>query len=513
VSDVPTLLILGDQLTRQVGPLAAPDAPRRVLMIESRALLTATPIHAQKATLFLSAMRHFAQELRDAGHEVHHLRHDQPAASDFASGVRDHVRRTGTRTLVAVRPTDHGVAEAIEGAAREAGADVDWRPDERWICRYADFDAWAEGRSTLRMEDFYRTMRRATGLLMDGDQPRGGRWNYDADNRAAPPRDLRPPAVPAFEPDAITREVQAEVAGFERAWGEVDPFAWPVTREQALTTLDAFLRDRLPRFGTYQDAMITDEPFLWHSTLSVPLNLGLLQPREVIDAAIAHADDAGPDVVPMNALEGFVRQVLGWREFVHQVYRTRGREMRGANALDAHAPLPPAFWGAPTELRCLGTTIEKLRRTGYTHHIERLMVLGNLAQLSGSDPREALDWFTATHLDALDWVMVPNVLGMSQYADGGTMTSKPYAAGANYLNRMSDACASCRFDPRAKDGDDACPVTDLYWAFIDRHQERFARNHRMRMIVAAWRKRDPDDRTRRLQRAEERLAALQEGRL
>jgi deoxyribodipyrimidine photolyase-related protein len=324
---------------------------------------------------------------------------------------------------------------------------------------------------------------------------------------------LRPPAVPAFEPDAITRVVQDEVDGFEHAWGEVRPFGWPVTREQARTALDAFLQERLPRFGTYQDAMITDEPFLWHSTLSVPLNLGLLHPREVIDAAIGHADAAGEDVVPLNALEGFVRQILGWREFVHQVDRTRGETMRGANALEADGPLPPAYWGASTDLRCLGTTIEKLRRTGYAHHIERLMVLGNLAQLSATDPQEVLAWFTATHLDALDWVMVPNVLGMSQYADGGTMTSKPYAAGANYLNRMSDACGACRFDPKAKEGDHACPVTDWYWAFIDRHQDRFAGNHRMRMIVASWRKRDADERARRLQRAEERLDAFRDGRL
>jgi deoxyribodipyrimidine photolyase-related protein len=233
----------------------------------------------------------------------------------------------------------------------------------------------------------------------------------------------------------------------------------------------------------------------------------------VIDAAIAHAEAAGEDEVPLNALEGFVRQVLGWREFVHQVYRTRGREMRDANALEADGPLPPAFWGAPTELNCLGTTVERLRRNGYTHHIERLMVLGNLAQLSAVDPQEVLAWFTDTHLDALDWVMVPNVLGMSQYADGGGMTSKPYAAGANYLNRMSDACAACRFDPKGKEGDDACPVTDWYWAFIDRHQDRFASNHRMRMIVASWRKRDADERARRRARADERLAAFREGTL
>lgn len=507
-----TLLILGDQLTRQVGPLAG-DAPQRVLMIESRALLRAQPIHAQKATLFLSAMRHFADDLRGAGHEVDHLRHDHPAADDFETGIADHLGRTRATVLIAVRPNDDGVAQQIEAGAARAGAAVEWRPDERWICSDDRFDAWARGRATLRLEAFYRTMRQDTGILMDDGEPRGGRWNYDAENREPPPRDLRPPPVPATEPDAITRAVLDEVATFDNAWGELRPFGWPVTRADALATLEAFLEERLPRFGRYQDAMITDEPFLWHSTLSVPLNLGLLHPREVIDAALARADDPDREPVPLNALEGFVRQLLGWREFVRQVYRTRGAEQRNANALGADGTLPPAYWGADTALRCLGTTVGKLSRSGYSHHIERLMILGNVAQIAAVEPREVLAWFTATHVDALDWVMVPNVMGMSQYADGGGMTSKPYAAGANYVSKMSDACGSCRFSPKARDGEDACPLTDWYWAFIDRHEERFRGNHRMRMIVASWAKRDPERKRALLERAEARLDAFRAGRL
>jgi len=272
------------------------------------------------------------------------------------------------------------------------------------------------------------------------------------------------------------------------------------------------VKERLARFGDYQDAMVEGEPFMWHSGLSVPLNLGLLHPREVVDAALAYADEH-PSEVPLNALEGFVRQIAGWREFVRHAYRTRGEELRRANALEAHGPLPPAYWGAPTQLRCLGATIEQLRRHGYTHHIQRLMVLGNVAQLAGTEPAQVLDWFTASHVDALDWVMVPNVMGMSQYADGGGMTSKPYVSGAAYLNRMSDHCASCRFDPNAKSGPDACPLTSWYWSFIDRHQERFAPNPRMRMIVAAWRKRDADDRARILGRAALDREAFRDGRL
>ncbi len=510
----PTVLVLGDQLTRQVGPLAGADPDDlRVLMVESRAILHGMPHHAQKLVLVLSAMRHFAEGLRRDGFEVDYRRHDDPAAESFASAVRDHLERRGGGELVLMTPNDHGVAGPIAEATAAAGGRYREVPNELWATDHATFDRWAEGRRTLRMEGFYREVRRATGILMDDGEPAGGRWNYDADNREPPDPDARPPEPPGFEPDEITKRVIDEVErAFEGRWGEARPFRWPVDRDAALRALDAFCRERLRRFGDQQDAIVTGEPFLWHSTLSVPLNLGLLHPREVVDAALAFAED-GRRRIPLASIEGFVRQLIGWREFVHHVYRTRGEDMRGANALQADGPLPPAYWGAPTELRCLGTTVEQLRRHGYTHHIQRLMVLGNIAQLVGADPQAVLAWFTASHLDALDWVMVPNVLGMSQYADGGGMTSKPYAAGANYLHRMSDACAACRFDPKARDGESACPLTAWYWAFVDRHQERFAPNHRMRMIVAAWRKRDEADRRHLLERAASQREAFLDGRL
>lgn len=510
----PTVLVLGDQLTRQVGPLAgAGPGDVRVLMVESRAILHGMPHHAQKLVLVLSAMRHFAEGLRRDGFEVDYRRHDDSAAEDFASAVGDHLSRRGGGELVLMTPSDHGVAGPIERAVGEAGGRYREVSNELWATDDDLFDRWAEGRTRLRMEGFYREVRRATGILMEDGEPVGGRWNYDADNREPPDPDGRPPAPPAFEPDAITREAIDEVErDFADHWGEARPFGWPVDRDAALRALDAFCSERLRRFGDQQDAIVTGEPFLWHSTLSVPLNLGLLHPREVVDAALAYAED-GRRRIPLASIEGFVRQVIGWREFVHHVYRTRGASMRGANALQADAPLPPAYWGEPTELRCLATTIEQLRTHGYTHHIQRLMVLGNIAQLVGADPEAVLAWFTATHLDALDWVMVPNVLGMSQYADGGAMTSKPYAAGANYLHRMSDACDACRFDPTRREGEDACPLTAWYWAFVDRHQERFAGNHRMRMIVAAWRKRDQAERRRLLARAEATRAAFLDGRL
>ncbi|MDR9391732.1 MAG: cryptochrome/photolyase family protein, partial [Trueperaceae bacterium] len=525
----PTLLVLGDQLSRTHGPLArlAPDEAR-ILMVESRALLRGLPHHAQKVTAVLSAMRHLAHDLQRDGFEVTYRRLDHPDADDFAAALAAHLREVGGEAWWTT-PRDDGVDAELRAGAAAAGAPVRTFPDEGWIVPNDVWDAWAEGRTTLKMETFYRHVRRWSGVLMDdAGEPVGGRWNYDAANRAGPPRDATPPAAPTHPPDAITRDVQDDVrAHLPDAWGALDPFGWPVTRDAALATLDAFLDARFARFGHYQDAMVVGERTLWHSTLSVPLNLGLLHPREVVDAALAHAArvgtgppdgeegaDATPDgAIPLNALEGFVRQILGWREFLHHVYRTRSDALRGANVLEAHAPVPPAFWGAPTDLHCLATTIRGLEATGYAHHIERLMVTGNVAQLVGVDPAALLDWFTATHVDALDWVMVPNVLGMSQYADGGGLTTKPYAAGANYLHKQSDACAACRFDPKKREGDDACPLTAWYWAFVDRHEDRFASNHRMRMIVAAWRKRDPDARRALLDRADATRTAFLDGEL
>ena len=533
---LPTLVVLGDQLSRTHGPLArlGPE-DARILMVESRALLHGLPHHAQKVTAFLSAMRHLARDLREDGYEVHYRRLDHPDADDFGTALTAHLTAVGGEAWW-TRPRDDGVEAELRAGADAAGAPIHTFEDEGWIVPDAVFDAWAEGRTTLKMETFYRHVRRWSGVLMDDDgEPVGGRWNYDAANRAGPPRDRTPPTRPTHAPDALTREVQADVAAhLPHAWGAPEPFGWPVTRADALEVLDAFLRDRFVDFGRYQDAMVSGERTLWHSTLSVPLNLGLLHPREVVDAALAHAERVGtrpPDgeddadaatadaatadaaAVPLNALEGFVRQVLGWREFLHHVYRTRSATLRAANVLDAHAPLPPAYWGAPTDLHCLATTIAGLEATGYAHHIERLMVTGNVAQLLGVDPTALLDWFTATHVDALDWVMVPNVLAMSQYADGGGLTTKPYAAGANYLHKQSDACAACRFDPKKREGEDACPITAWYWAFVDRHQERFTTNHRMRMIVAGWRKRDADARAAILARAEATRAAFLAGEL
>lgn len=359
------------------------------------------------------------------------------------------------------------------------------------------------------MEGFYRHVRAERGVLMDPDDPRrplGGRWNFDHDNRRTPPAGTRFSPPPRFDPDALTREVLAEVAErFPDYPGDLDAFAWPVTRRDAERALAAFVRERLPRFGPFEDAMLRREAVLDHSQLSVPLNLGLLHPEEVLDAALAAFEAGrrgeGPEV-PLASIEGFVRQVLGWREFVYHLDRTRGAALEASNALGHHGPLPHAFWDGDTEMACLASCWRELDAHGWNHHIQRLMVFGNLALSLGVEPQALLRWFSAMYVDALDWVMVPNVMGMSQYADGGAMTTKPYLSGGAYLRRMSDYCGGCRFDPAQRSGARACPFTSLYWSFIDRHAERFERHPRMAVIVRSWRQRDADDRAATLASAE-----------
>lgn len=509
-----SLLILHDQLSRLHGPLAQAD-PRdtRILIAEPTWWLKTPGTHVQKIVAFLSAVRHLALDLRSDGFEVDHVPHHDPRSNDLASVVASHVASFQPSRIDVVEPRDPRDRAAIDRAAKRAAIAVTWHADPMWISTDEQFDAWAEGKTSLRMEGFYRKVRASTGWLMDGDRPIGGRWNFDADNRRPASAAPEPPAPPRSPSDDVTRAVLGEVSeAFPDAWGSIHDFVWPVTRDDALAWLDVFLDLRLPLFGDFQDAMRTDQPWMWHSGLSVPLNLGLLHPNEVVEAALNRFEDARGDV-PLNAIEGFVRQIAGWREFVWHVYRTEGSALASANALEATAPLPPAFWGAPTDLACLAGAVEDLEARGYVHHIQRLMILGNVAQLVGVHPSTLLSWFTVTHVDALDWVMVPNVMGMSQYADGGRMTSKPYAAGANYVHRMSDACHTCRFDPKGGAGEDGCPLTPWYWRFVDVHHDLLRRNQRTGVIAAAWARRDPGSRAATLAKAERDRAALLAGTL
>jgi deoxyribodipyrimidine photolyase-related protein len=504
------VLVLGDQLTRSVGPLAhAEPEETTVLMIESAGLASAIPHHKQKLVLVFSAMRHFAEGLQADGFRV-----DYRQASDFGTGVAEHLLETGADRLTVMAPTDHGYLERLRAATVGGGAELVVVPNELWLTSEEEFDAWADGRKTLRLEYFYRAVRKKLGWLMDGDEPRGGRWNFDADNRRTPEPGHRFPGSVSFAPDAQTREVIDMVeARWPEHFGTTEGFGWPVTRGQALEALDDFLRHRLTDFGPFEDAMVESEPVLYHSLLSVPLNLGLLHPREVCERALAFAADPAHDV-PLQSIEGFIRQILGWREFIRHVYRRLMPDLREANALGHDLPLPEAYWGARTGMRCVGQAVQQLQATGHTHHIQRLMVLGNFALVARVDPRELNDWFLACYVDALDWVVTPNVMGMSQFADLGSFTSKPYAASGKYVDRMSDHCARCSFDPRKTVGDDACPLNALYWDFIDHHAERWRENPRMALMVRNWERRAPEARAEILAKAasiRERLAPGADG--
>ena len=473
--------VLGDQLNRDVSSLRGLDpATDIVLMVEVAEETSYVGHHKQKIALILSAMRHFAAGLEGEGVRVDYVRLDDPANSGSFSGelARALARHAVDRVIV-TEPGEYRVWEMMRGWAALTGLAVEIREDDRFLCSRGRFARWAEGRKSYRMEFFYREMRRETGLLMEGGEPVGGRWNFDAENRKALPAGVRPPACVAHSPDAITREViDLVVRRFPDHVGDLAPFRWAVTREEALADLADFVARRLPSFGDYQDAMKRGEPFLFHALLSTSLNLGLLTAREVCMAAEA-AWRAGH--APLHAVEGFIRQILGWREYVRGLYWLRMPAYAQTTALDASRPLPSFYWSGETEMACIAEAVADTRRNAYAHHIQRLMVTGNFALLAGLNPPEVEAWYLAVYADAYEWVELPNTHGMALFADGGLLASKPYAASGAYIDRMSDYCGGCRYRPSIKQGPGACPFNLLYWHFLAENSDRLAGNPRMAM--------------------------------
>ena len=482
------VLVLGDQLDLDSTAFDGFDAARDVVWMaevaeESTHVWSSKP----RTVMFLAAMRHFARALRAAGRPVHHTRLDDAANhGTLPAQLSADIESQRPAGLVMTAPGDWRVLQAIKGVAQAHGLTLDIRPDRHFYCSVREFAAHARRRKSLRMEYFYREMRKRHGVLMRGecgDQPEGGRWNFDEDNRgafdAAGPGALPPRAL--FEPDALTREVIALVeARFAAHPGRLDGFAWAVTREQALVALERFISERLPLFGRYQDAMWPDEPWLYHAHISAALNLKLLNPREVVGAAEA-AYRAG--AAPLASVEGFVRQILGWREYVRGVYWTQMPGYADRNALDAHEDLPAWYWTGDTTMACLRDALTHTLTHGYSHHIQRLMVTGLFALLYGVQPQQVHAWYLAVYVDAVEWAELPNTLGMSQYADGGLMASKPYVATGKYIQRMSPHCQGCRYDPGERIGESACPFTTLYWDFLMRHEVSLATNQRMALQV------------------------------
>lgn len=478
-------LVLGDQLSPDVSSLNGIAPDDLILMAEVAEEATYVRHHKKKIAFLFAAMRHFAEELRADGHRVRYVRLDD---AGNAGSLRGEVARAleevpGLTSVVVTKPGEWRLLEDMERWRDLLPVPVELREDTRFIVPLTEFFAWAKGRKQLRMEFFYREVRRKTGFLMDGEEPAGGQWNFDHDNRKRLPKSLVPP--PRYLPpaDALTQEVIALVAArFPDHFGDLEPWVFATTRAGAEAARDHFISEILPGFGDWQDAMAKGEPWMWHSLLSVYINCGLLDPLDVCRRAEAEWREGR---APLNAVEGFIRQIIGWREYVRGIYWLKMPAYAETNALGAHHPLPDFYWTGETGMRCMAEAIGQTKQHAYAHHIQRLMVTGNFALIAGIDPQAVNEWYLLVYADAYEWVELPNTHGMALHADGGLMASKPYAASGNYINKMSDYCGSCAYKVDEKSGPKACPFNYLYWDFIARNRERFGGNPRMALIYKA----------------------------
>lgn len=495
------VIILGDQLSTSLSAMDDFDHKRdRVWMAENDQEATHVWCHKYRLVGFFSPMRHFRERLRKQKFKVdyHELVADRrkSRSSSFESLLTESLRQDRPERVILTRPGDYRVQSEIAKTCEAAGVELDVREDRDFFCTPERFADWANGRKSLVLENFYHVMRTEHDVMMQSsDKPAGGQWNYDQENRKKFPKsgpgDV--PPHPRFEPDAITRQVIEMVNHrFSDHPGTADRFDLPVTRDQALILLEDFIQNRLPRFGDYQDAMWAGSDFLYHSRLSHAMNLHLLSAHEVVQAATT-AWASGH--APIAATEGFVRQVLGWREYVRGIYWLKMPEYATLNELqcDPHQDVPSFYWDGKTEMACVADSMRLLIHTAYAHHIQRLMVLGLYCQLLGVHPDRFNRWHMAMHADAVDWVSLPNALGMSQHGDGGIMATKPYCASGNYINGMSNYCGKCRYNPKQAVGEDACPFTTLYWDFLDRHRDRFKSNHRMSMQLKNLERKSSDE--------------------
>lgn len=479
------IVVLGDQLNADSSAFDGFSKRDDVVwMAEVDEESTHVWSHKARIVLFLSAMRHFRDSLTKSGFRVdYQTLNGRGNTGSLAQQLEKTLKRRKPERVILVEPGEWRLKDQLSLAIESAGAEIEMRTDRHFFATPEEFAEHAEGRKQLRLEYFYRELRRKHDVLMNGKEPVGGKWNYDADNRGSfgksGPDNIPPPK--RFRPDSVTREVIELVEKrFSKHPGSLEHFDWPVTPRQAAQSLEVFIEHRLPFFGEFQDAMWTDEPYLHHSRISSSLNLKLIDPRVVVDKAVEAYQGGAAE---LNNVEGFVRQILGWREYVRGIYWMMMPEYIDRNALKAAESLPDFYWTGETDMRCLEQAIGQTMKYGYAHHIQRLMVTGLFGMLFGVDPKQMHQWYLAVYVDAVEWVELPNTLGMSQYADGGVMASKPYAATGKYIQRMSNYCAGCKYNPAKSVGDDACPFTTLYWDFLDRHQQSLSKNQRMSLQV------------------------------
>jgi len=500
--------IFADQLSLNLSSLEVSSPEDSViLMMEVSEEATTVPHHRKKLIFLFSAMRHFAKELEALGWRVDYVKlDDKDNSGSFTSEIERAMSRHDISQIRVCEPSEYRVLETTKQWDAQFEMPTTITPDHRFIADHTEFEEWAEGRKQYRMEFFYRQMRRKTNLLMDGDMPEGGKWNYDAQNRKPAKDDLFMPKPLKFEPDSITQDVIEMVeANFPNRFGKTDGFFFAVTRKGAKQALAYFIKNVLPKFGDYQDAMLTGEPFLYHSLLSMYLNSGLLGPLEICEA-VEKAYRA--DKAPLNAAEGYIRQIIGWREYVRGIYWLKMPEYLEQNALKAERDLPEFYWTGQTDMHCLSQAIDQTIEHAYAHHIQRLMITGNFALLIGVDPKQLHEWYLAVYIDAFEWVELPNTLGMSQFGDGGLLGSKPYASSGAYINRMSNYCSDCKYDVKTRVGENACPFNSLYWHFISRNEEALSGNNRMAMPYRNLSKMDENTRKDLMVQAENFLGSL-----
>ncbi len=483
-------LILGDQLSKSISSLS--DCKKdedTILMCEVWDEATYVKHHKKKIAFLFSAMRHFAQELEGDGYKVRYTKlDDNENVGSFSGEIKRAVKEISPDKIVVTFPGEWRVLKDIEKWEGDFGVDVEIRDNDQFLSTIEEFETWAEGRKALRMEYFYREMRKKHGILMNGDKPEGGQWNYDSENRKPPKEGLNVPKTYMAQTDEITDEVMELVAEkFGDHFGDLKPFYFAVTRDQALYALNKFIDERLKTFGDYQDAMVENEPWMYHSHLSFYINCGLLAPLEVIEKAemAYHNGDA-----PLNATEGFIRQILGWREYMRGMYWKFMPEFAEENALKAERNLPKFYWDGNTKMNCVRQCVLETKENAYAHHIQRLMVLGNFALLAGIDPKYVNEWFLIVYADAYEWVELPNVSGMSLYADDGRIASKPYCSSGSYINKMSDYCQNCSYSVTKKNGDKACPFNYLYWDFLSRNRQKLEGNGRLNIPYSTLSKMD-----------------------
>ncbi len=486
------MLVLGDQLTTNLSSLQAADQETdTILMAEVAEEATYVRHHKKKIAFLFSAMRHFASALSDAGWMVRYTRLDDPHNAGSLTGEAERaLADLGVSSVVVTEPGEYRLKVALADWAEANGTNLTMLDDHRFVATHAEFVDWAAGRKQLRMEYFYREMRKKTGLLMDGEAPEGGQWNFDAENRKPASADLFLPQPHRVEPDEITREVLELVEQrFGNHFGTLERFWFAVTAEDAERALDCFVDQALPNFGDFQDAMLEGQSFLYHSLVGLYINAGLLDPLDVCRKVERAYYDGH---APLNAVEGYIRQIIGWREFVRGIYWLKMPGYTQENFLQASRPLPDFYWTGETKMACVSAAVIQTRDEAYAHHIQRLMVTGNFAMLAGVDPHVVHEWYLAVYADAYEWVEAPNVIGMSQFADGGVLGSKPYASSGNYIHKMSDYCGGCAYDVKRRTGEGACPFNPLYWDFLHRNRDKLGNNPRLGQVYRTWDRMDDD---------------------